>query len=149
MKYVRPLDFDARPYLEVLPELAERLPPGARAFATDRDHYNLYSERRCVKDLKLESMGFADDLTAVGFELGFRFRPDQPEPLLTIQYTDPVSVTLEVEERPAGIPGVRLGDLALDEILPHGRGCSHEIAFHYGTIHVVAADLTATWHTDP
>lgn len=146
MKYVRPLEFDARQYLEVLPELAERLPPGARAFATDPDHYDLYSERRCVKDLKLESTAFADDLTAVGLELRFRFRPGQP--LLTIAYTDLVSFTLEVGERPAQIPGVRLGDLALDEILPHDRGCRHEIAFHYGTIHVVAADLTATWHTD-
>lgn len=148
MRYVRPLDFDARPYLAVLPELAERLPPGARAFATDPDHYDLYSERRCVKDLKLESTGFADDMTAVGLELRFRFRPGQPEPLLTITYTDLVSCTIEVADRPPGIPGVRLGDLALDEILPHDRGCSHEIAFHFGTIHVVAADLTATWRTD-
>ena len=148
MKYVRPLEFDARPYLAVLPELAERLPPGARAFATDPEHYDLYSPRRCVKDLKLESTVFTDDLSAVGFELRFRFRPKAPVPLLAVRYRDLVSFRLEVGERPEGIPGVRLGDVALDEILPHERGCSHEIAFHYGTIHVVAADLTATWHVD-
>lgn len=148
MKYVRPLEFDARPYLAVLPELAERLPPGARAFATDPEHYDLYSSRRCVKDLKLESTVFTDDMSTVDFELRFRFRPNQPEPLLTVRYHELVSFTLEVGERPAGIPGVRLGDLALDEILAHQRGCSHELAFHYGTIHVVAADLTATWHVE-
>lgn len=68
--------------------------------------------------------GFAVDIAAVEFELRFRFRPNRPEPLLTV------------------------GDLALAEILPNERGCGHKLAFHFGTIHVVAADLTATWNVD-
>ena len=45
--YLSPLD-----YLAALPELAPKLPPGARAFATDPQHYD-FSSRRCVKDLTL------------------------------------------------------------------------------------------------
>src|SRR5436853_1784915 len=41
---------DPSAYLDVLPELAEQLPTGARAFASDPQHYDFFA-RRCVKNL--------------------------------------------------------------------------------------------------
>ncbi|MFE0626190.1 hypothetical protein ACFW3D_04390 [Streptomyces sp. NPDC058864] len=39
------------PYLAVQPELGRSLPPGARAFGRDPEHYDFHAPR-CVKDLK-------------------------------------------------------------------------------------------------
>ncbi|MFE3175260.1 hypothetical protein ACFXPA_27100 [Amycolatopsis sp. NPDC059090] len=52
---------DPRAYLGLLPGLSAELPPGARAFAADPDHYNFHGAR-CVKDLVLDTMqrGTAD-----------------------------------------------------------------------------------------
>ncbi|WP_260476530.1 hypothetical protein [Streptomyces sp. WAC 06783] len=38
-----------------MPSISGDLPPGARAFATDTDHYDFRS-RRCVKDLTLRAV---------------------------------------------------------------------------------------------
>lgn len=46
---------DPSPYLSCLPSISGDLPPGARAFATDTDHYDFHS-RRCVKDLTLRAV---------------------------------------------------------------------------------------------
>ncbi|MEV6328702.1 hypothetical protein [Streptomyces sp. NPDC051909] len=35
--------------------------------------------------------------------------------------------------------------MILDEILPYGDGCSHEIACWEGTLIIVCGDLQATW----
>ncbi|MFC6929013.1 hypothetical protein ACFQHO_00690 [Actinomadura yumaensis] len=43
---------DPTPYLDLLPDLAIALPVGARAFATNVDHYDFVG-KRCVKDLQL------------------------------------------------------------------------------------------------
>ncbi|MEV5843613.1 hypothetical protein AB0M32_16790 [Streptomyces sp. NPDC051985] len=46
---------DPARYLDHLPSISGDLPPGARAFATDADHYDFRS-RRCVKDLMLRAV---------------------------------------------------------------------------------------------
>jgi hypothetical protein len=60
MKYIRVnamedpwagYSLDPEEYLSVLPEIAPKLPRGAREFALDEEHYNFFG-RRCVKDLK-------------------------------------------------------------------------------------------------
>ncbi len=143
MKYVL-FPYDYRPYEEHLPEFVDQLPEGARQFATDPDHYD-FSAARCVKDLLVDRINYFDDYQTVDVEIGFRFepRPGPYPPALVIRYTDVRTFSIDVGERqPAG---VRLGDLALDEILPHEHGVSHELAFHAGTILVVAKDLSATW----
>lgn len=38
-----------------------------------------------------------------------------------------------------------LGTVILDGVLPHRDGCSHEIAFHNGSLAVVCRDLVAIW----
>ncbi|MCX5315771.1 MULTISPECIES: hypothetical protein [unclassified Streptomyces] len=43
------------PYLEYLSSTSGDLPPGARAFATDSNHYDFHS-RRCVNDLTLQAI---------------------------------------------------------------------------------------------
>lgn len=143
MKYVQ-FPYDYLPYEKHLPEFADQLPEGARRFATDPDHYD-FSAARCVKDLLVDRINYADDYRTVDVEIAFRFEP-QPGPFppaLVIRYTDVRSFSIDVGERqPAG---VRLGDLALDEILPHDHGVSHELAFHAGTITVIARDLAAVW----
>ncbi|TCM51427.1 hypothetical protein EV648_101263 [Kribbella sp. VKM Ac-2568] len=66
MKYVK-VEFtrdgtysDPRIYLRQLPTLATSLPAGARAFATDPEHYNYYGQR-CVKDLKPQHLTAGED----------------------------------------------------------------------------------------
>jgi hypothetical protein len=41
--------------------------------------------------------------------------------------------------------GTDLGAVILDEILPYGDGCSHEIACWDGTLTIVCRDLQAIW----
>jgi hypothetical protein len=38
-----------------------------------------------------------------------------------------------------------LGDVVLDEVLPHEGGCTHEIACRPGTLVVACRDLVAVW----
>jgi hypothetical protein len=38
----------------------------------------------------------------------------------------------------------RLGEVILDEVLPHPDGCAHEIACHSGAITIVCRDLDAS-----
>jgi len=38
-----------------------------------------------------------------------------------------------------------LGDVILDEVLPHENGCTHEMACRPGTLVVVCRDLVARW----
>jgi hypothetical protein len=135
-------------YLEELPRLADSLPPGARAFATDPAHYDFFSER-CVKDLKLRTLTTVDAHGELSAEAEFEFNDVAPE-RLTISYRGVVSLRVEVEdtgphEYPPDAGTRRLSDVQLDEILPHEHGCSHEIKMINGLIAIVCADLTATW----
>jgi hypothetical protein len=44
---------------------------------------------------------------------------------------------------------VQLGDVILDEVLPHELGCQHEIVCLFGLLIVTSQDLSATWiHAD-
>jgi hypothetical protein len=126
---------DPEPYLAQLAEFAAALPAGARAFATDPDHYDFFSQR-CVKDLRLRQVSFAGDRT---IHVAFRHNCWKHDEDLTLSYRGVESFLVE----PADLAG--FGDVVLDEILPHPYGCSHEIAFRPGTITVVCLDLTATW----
>jgi hypothetical protein len=139
---------DPAPYLEELKRIAESLPSGARAFATDPEHYNFFSER-CVKDLKLRALTTVDADGVLSAEAAFEFNDVAPE-WLVIAYRDVVSLRVDVDdtgpdEYPPSPETRRLSDVQLDEILPHDHGCSHEIQMINGVIAIVCADLVATW----
>jgi len=137
----------AADYLSKLPGLVPALPPGAGEFAADKDHYD-FSSSRCIKDLKISGINVTDDLTAI--EMSLRHNCWKHDEDLVICYQDVRELTIEFTYNDAtpwtmlGKVG-RLGEVRLDEILPHEYGCSHEIACWPGTLKVVARDLTATW----
>ncbi|GII85287.1 hypothetical protein Ssi03_32770 [Sphaerisporangium siamense] len=143
MKYVRVRisrggnEMDPRPYLEALPQLAASLPPGAREFATDPEHYDFYS-RRCVKDLALERVTFKEDDDFM--ELGFRHNCWKHEEDLTIRYQGVVRYESTLSTGMTAWSAV-----VLDEILPHPDGCRHELALISGSIAVTCEDLFVTW----
>ncbi|WP_225804915.1 hypothetical protein [Streptomyces sp. NK15101] len=129
---------DPARYLRHLPSISGDLPPGARAFATDPGHYDFRS-RRCVKDLTLRTVrGAGGEEMEVEFQHSC-WKHDQD---LLIRYVgvsgfviDPVEEGRETD----------LGAVILDEILPHGDGCSHEIACWDGTLTIVCRDFQAAW----
>ncbi|GAB2693617.1 hypothetical protein [Nocardia thraciensis] len=123
-------------YLNRLPSFVEKLPEGARSFATDAEHYDFYG-KRCVKDLKLESV----EICGGDIELRFRHNCWKHEEDLHIRY---VGVSGFDIDAPGG-EWRNLGGVILDEVLPGAVGCTHEIAFRPGTLTVTCRDLTATW----
>jgi hypothetical protein len=127
-------------YLETLPELAVDLPTGARAFATDADHYD-FTGKRCVKDLKLEQVQF-DDLDDSKVELHFRHNSWKHDEDLILAYR---GVSVFATEADSGQDWTELGRLLIDELLPHEHGCSHELEFWSGRLNIVCRDLTAAW----
>jgi hypothetical protein len=66
---------------------------------------------------------------------------------LLLRYSDVSSLALDVAPPSPG-SGPRFESLALDEVLPHPDGCSHEIAFWDSSVRVVCRDLTAEWVTE-
>jgi hypothetical protein len=131
---------DPLAYLDRLAELAPRLPPGARAFATDPDHYDFWGER-CVKDLEIETLRFGADDAGPTFEIHFRHNCWKHEEDLRITYRGLATLSL------ANDPDRKWGGqvVVLDEILPHESGCSHEIACDAGALTIVCGDLEAVW----
>ncbi|MEU9452806.1 hypothetical protein [Streptomyces sp. NPDC048277] len=129
---------DAGPYLARLPELAGGLPPGARAFATDPRHYE-FGGRRCVKDLRPLDMRRT---APADIEIRFRHNCFQHDEDLIIRYTG-------VSRFQSDVLGAcdlgSLGEVILDEILPHPDGCTHELACRPGTLVVACTDLVAEW----
>lgn len=148
MKYITIEDgvLSAQAYIAALPELAEELPPGARAFATDPAHYDFYS-RRCVKDLMLGPITHEIGYEAVDVQIVLTSSGLKHDEWLVLRYTDVSSLALDVAP-PSAEPGARFESLALDEIVPHPDGCSHEIAFWDSSVRVVCRDLTAEWTTE-
>lgn len=129
---------DPARYLSHLSSISCDLPPGARAFATDTDHYD-FSSRRCVKDLTLHAVrGAAGEER----EVEFRHNCCNHDHDLLIRYA---GVTSFVIDRADEHLGTDLGTVILDEILPHRDGCSHEIACREGVLTMVCHDLQATW----
>lgn len=131
-----------RVYLDRLPSLADNLPHGAREFATDPGHYD-FAGTRCTKDLAPEHLQTGTDEDGVWVELGLRHNCWKHDEDLTIRYHGVYQLTISA-------PGQRsdwtlLGPVILDEILPDGRGCTHEIACLGGSITVACQDLAASW----
>ncbi|MFF5926843.1 hypothetical protein [Streptomyces hydrogenans] len=125
-------------YLSHLPSISGDLPPGARAFATDPDHYDFRSSR-CVKDLTLRAVrGVGSEEMEVEFQHNC-WKHDQD---LLIRYAGVSSFVIDPVDEDRGAD---LGTVILDEILPHRDGCSHEIACWDGTLTLVCRDLQATW----
>ncbi|MFF8191529.1 hypothetical protein ACF05L_11880 [Streptomyces bobili] len=137
---------DPGPYLERLPVLGGWLPPGARAFATDPDHYD-FSGRRCVKDLLPRAgrrIGRED------LEIRFGHNCWKHDEDLVVRYSG-------VSRFQAGVLDVRalddlgevvlddLGEVILDELLPLPDGCAHELACRSGSLLVGCRDLEAEW----
>ncbi|MFI1015326.1 hypothetical protein [Streptomyces sp. NPDC020965] len=135
---------DPNPYLAVLPDLSESLPPGAREFAQDPAHY-AFGDPRCVKNLKVVDVRFSDD-PRPSATLRLSPNPWMHTECLTIEYRGISKFSIEVdpdgedEEYPQG-----LDRILLDEILPAGNGCGHEIRFSGGSLTVSCEDLQARW----
>lgn len=142
---------DADEYLAVLPEIQAELPEGARRFASDEEHYNFFGPR-CVKDLKLSKATVSDSSDQISVEFEFAPNKFKHDHGLIVRYTDVAELTVHVTAPPRKADvwpdSRRLGDLQLDEILPHERGVSHEIKFIGGVIRVVASDLHAEWRSN-
>lgn len=142
---------DPNAYLDWLEESAASLPAGAREFASDPEHYDVHSSR-CVKDLKLNRIWLNDSRDHLSMEVVFvpnRFKHDQG---LVLRYPNVVVFSINVTSTPRGKnvwPDTRrLGDFQLDEILPHEKGCSHEIQMTGGSIRIVSSDLHAGWRDE-
>jgi hypothetical protein len=142
---------DPELYLTELPTIQSDLPEGARRFALDADHYNFFGPR-CIKDLNLDEVRLTDRNDSVSLEIRFapnQFKHDQG---LAIRYADVVefstSITAEPRKRSAWPGARRLGDVQLDEILPHQKGFSHELQMTGGSFWIVADDLSYEW-VDP
>lgn len=129
---------DPTRYLDRLPSFSGDLPAGARAFATDTDHY-AFGSKRCVKDLTIHAVRGAGSAEV---EVEFRHNCWKHDEDLLIRYAGVSCFAFE----PAGDDGeMESGTVILDEVLPHGNGCSHEIACWEGTLTIVCRDLRATW----
>lgn len=124
--------------LNHLPSTSGDLPPGARAFATDTDHYDFRS-RRCVKDLTLRAVRGAG---GEEMEVEFQHNGWKHDQDLLIRYVGVSGFVIDPVDEGRGTD---LGAVILDEILPHRDGCSHEIACWDGTFTLVCRDLQATW----
>ncbi|PWK63195.1 hypothetical protein BCL76_12211 [Streptomyces sp. CG 926] len=130
-----------RAYLAELPELAPALPPGARAFATDPEHYD-FSAPRCVKDLRPLALPSAD-AAPEHCEIRFAWSGGQDE-VLAIRYSGVRLIEITADDG----GDVELSDynsVRLDEVLPHEAGCSHELRLTTATVRIVCADLVARW----
>jgi hypothetical protein len=140
---------DPEPYLCKLPELQDQLPAGARAFATDPDHYD-FASVRCVKDLRFEHLLMRESGNAeLGIEIALAPNQFKHSTGLVIRYEGVVSFAVDVdpipESRRIWPDSRRLGDLQLDEVLPHESGCTHEVKMTGGIVIVICRDLIAEW----
>ncbi|MEV1290083.1 hypothetical protein [Micromonospora sp. NPDC049679] len=133
---------DPEAYFRRLPSFADSLPEGARKFATDPGHYDFFG-RRCVKDLKPARLTIGETGGSRWVELKLRHNCWKHKEDLTIRYSGVQSLTIEPADD--GLKVAQLGDVMLDEVLPHEVGCQHEIVCLSGSLTVASRDLTATW----
>lgn len=133
---------DPTAYLELLPIVVDDLPVGARAFATETQHYD-FGSRRCVKDLEPGTVLHGEAAGERWVELRFRHNCWKHEEDLVIRYSGVRDVVPASSCHPP--TWARGNAVILDEILPHDHGCSHEIRFHIGSLTITSRDLTATW----
>jgi hypothetical protein len=133
---------DPSAYVDQLSQLGELLPSGARAFARETGHYD-FNSLRFIKNLKPQRLisGVADGRRWLELEL--RHNCWRHEEDLTVRYSGVRGLELNGETDNLDVS--RLGEVLLDEVLPHSQGCSHEVACLGGSLLVVCEDLTATW----
>lgn len=129
-------------YLEVLPQIAPGLPAGARAFATDPQHYDFYSQR-CVKDLTIDDIAFRGENGQLTIEIELGHNCWKHEENLVITYAGVSGYEMRPEDGTNSWTDLK--PVILDEILPHDRGCRHEIACRRGTLTITSTDLVASW----
>lgn len=130
---------DPRGYVEILPKLAPRIPPGAREYVSDPAHYDFVAPR-CVKDLRFGSLKVDDALGSA--TLSLLPNDSKHDVGLVIRYREVESL----EMRRTRNPGVGwIGSVLLDEVLPLQVGVAHELALTGGEIRIAAADFVATW----
>lgn len=132
---------DPSGYLAELHGLAEKMPAGAREFATQDGHYD-FTSPRCVKDLTISRISA---MPGEEYDLDVEFSPNEwkNESGLTVKYAKLRRLDISVRDPASGLQGI--GALQLDEILPLDGGCSHQIAFTGGEIYIECADLHAEW----
>jgi hypothetical protein len=130
---------DPTAYQAILPSLARSLPPGARAFALDPQHYDFGSDRG-VHDLWFRSLTLDDPGGSAS--LSFGAGRVNPVDVLSLVYSGLVSVAVD-RERDPGIGW--LGSLLLDELRPSPEGFVHEFAMTGGSLLIVARDVEAAW----
>lgn len=134
---------DPRPYLEALTTIGPTLPPGARAYAEDPDHYN-FASGRCVKDLWFGSLRLDDGARVA--RLTLLPHSSKHELSLVLEYLG-VESTTGVRDRDPGAGW--FGSVLLDELIPIAAGVLHELALTGGTIRIVARDVVAHWEAMP
>lgn len=133
---------DPSTYLDQLPQFAMSLPAGARAFAIDPEHYD-FPGQRFIKNLKPDGLTVGQSAGVDWLQLQLRHNCWRHEEDLTIRYHGVREVILNPATEDLDVTG--LGEVLLDEVLPHERGCSHEIACTGGSFLVICQDLAATW----
>jgi hypothetical protein len=140
-------DFDPGPYLDRLDELAARLPPGARAFATYPEHYDYYAPDRCTKDLRLESWELVDtESVDARLELSYAVPLGTPDvSRLTLEYTSVCRVEFNSVDH-GDADRHRLGHLLVDEVRPTPAGVVHELLFWSGGLTIECRDFVGVWH---
>jgi hypothetical protein len=128
-------------YQRELPRLQGVLPSGAWAFASEPGHYDFYSVR-CVKDLTMAQVLMMDE-GQLSLEIAFEPNRWKHDGGLKISYSNVVRFVTEFHSK--GPEPKALGNLMLDEILPNPSGCSHELVFTGGSMHIICSDLEAAW----
>ncbi|GAA1669117.1 hypothetical protein GCM10009745_09470 [Kribbella yunnanensis] len=143
MEFTRDGTFsDPAAYLAQLPSLATSLPAGARAFATDPEHYNFWG-KRCIKDLKPQHLTFGEANGIPWAELHLKHNCWKHEDDLTIRYTGVQDVAMDPPGEVSEVAD--LGGVMLDEILPVEHGCTHEFTCLSGSLIITCEDLVVTW----
>ncbi len=75
--------------------------------------------------------------------LRFGPNPYKHEAGLTLTYRSTFSINFQVSGDGYFTSGI--GIVMLDEVLPSGAGCSHEIALTNGRLYIESADIDAEW----
>ncbi|MEU2061939.1 hypothetical protein [Streptomyces sp. NPDC013455] len=134
---------DPRACLAEPPDFRDRLPAGARQFASDPAHHALgRGNSRCVKDLELSGIHIATDESG-GMTLECTPNQWKHDAAPRIGYSGVTHFSIDYARAIDWMPA---DTVLLDEILPdeHG-GCVHEIALTDASITVRCEDLQAVW----
>jgi hypothetical protein len=131
---------DVRPYLGWLAGHAAALPPGARAYALDPEHYD-FTARWCPRGAVWESATLRPDERGTSATVVLRGTGD-PSPRFVLTYQGVSSFTTSADEA-----GTSPDELLVDELVPVPQGVRHELCLRGGTLVVVARDMVAGWRS--